>query len=124
LEIIEIVLKEILDELKIIREQNVDRKKYEEDFQNKVQSIKKRLLSIEMKSSGMNLMQMQFESNANKLERIINEDPKNIIHKKQILLFPEYGVWQYYKLVFGNMIFGMMMFLLASCLFSLGKAVQ
>jgi hypothetical protein len=120
-EIIETVLKEILDEIKIIHEQNVDRKKYEEDFKNKVQSIEKKLLSLETKSSGMNLMQMQLESNANKLERIINKQPKNIIHKKQILLFPEYGVREYYKLVFGRLIFWMMMFLLAFYLFSLGK---
>lgn len=40
-EIIETVLKEILDEIKIIHEQNLDRKKSEEDFKNKVQSIEK-----------------------------------------------------------------------------------
>ena len=120
-EIIETVLKEILDEIKIIHEQNEDRKKYDEDFKNKVQSIEKKLLSIETKSSGMNLMQMQLESNANKLERIINEQPKNIIHKKQILLFPEYGAREYYRLVFGRLLFWMMMFLLAIYLYSLGK---
>jgi hypothetical protein len=120
-EIIETVLKEILDEIKIIHEQNVERKKYEEDFKNKVQSIETKLLSIETKSSGINLMQLELESNTNKLERIINEQPKNIIHKKQILLFPEYGAREYYKLVFGRLIFWMMMFLLAFYLFSLGK---
>ena len=90
-EIIETVLKEILDEIKIIHEQNVDRKKYEEHFENKVQSIEKKLLSIEAKSSVVNLLQVQLETNAKKMEKIINEQPKNIIHKKQILFFPEYG---------------------------------
>ena len=66
-EIIETVLKEILDEIKIIHEQNVDRKKYEEDFENKVQSIEKKLLSIETKSCGINLLQVQLESNAKKI---------------------------------------------------------
>ncbi len=120
-EIIETVLKEILDEIKIIHEQNVERKKYEEDFKNKVQSIEKKLLSLETKSPGINLLQMQLESNAKKIESIINEQPKNIIHKKRILLFPEYGAREYYKLVFGRLIFWMMMFLLAFYLFSLGK---
>src|SRR5664279_5638814 len=95
-EIIETVLKEILDEIKIIHKQNVDRKKYEEDFNNKVQSIEKKLLSIETKSSDFNLLQLQLESYAKKIERIINDQPKNIIHKKQILLFPEYGAREYY----------------------------
>lgn len=120
-EIIETVLKEILDEIKIIHQQNIEREKYEEDFKNKVQSIEKKLLSLETKSSGINLLKMQIESNANKIERIINEQPKNIIHKKQILLFPEYGAREYYKLVFGRLLFWMMMFLLAFYFFSLGK---
>ena len=60
-EIIETVLKEILDEIKIIHGQNVERKKYEEDFKNKVQSIEKKLLSIETKSSGINLMQLELK---------------------------------------------------------------
>ena len=120
-EIIETVLKEILDEIKIIHEQNVDRKKYEEHFENKVQSIEKKLLSIEAKSSVVNLLQVQLETNAKKMEKIINEQPKNIIHKKQILFFPEYGAREYYKLVLGRLFFWMMMFLLAFYLFSLGK---
>lgn len=120
-EIIETVLKEILDEIKIIHEQNVDRKKYKEHFENKVQSIEKKLLSIETKSSVFNLLQMQLETNAKKMEKIINEQPKNIIHKKQILLFPEYGAREYYNLVFGRLLFWMMMFLLAFYIFSLGK---
>ena len=120
-EIIETVLKEILDEIRIIHEQNVGRRKYEEDFKNKLESIEKKLLSVETKSSGINLLQLQLESNAKKIEKIINEQPKNIIHKRQILLFPEYGAREYYKLVFGRLIFWMMMFLLAFYLFSLGK---
>jgi hypothetical protein len=120
-EIIETVLKEILDEIKIIHEQNIERKRYEEDFKNKIQSIEQKLLSIETKSSGMNLMQVQLETNAKKIEKIINDQPKNIIHKKQILLFPEYGAREYYKLVFGRLLFWMMMFLLAFYFFSLGK---
>jgi len=120
-EIIETVLKEILDEIKIIHEQNLDRKKSEEDFKNKIQLIEKKLLSIESKTSSINLLQVQLETNVKRMEKIINEQPKNIIHKKQILLFPEYGAREYYKLVFGRLLFWMMMFLLAFYLFSLGK---
>ncbi len=120
-EIIETVLKEILDEIKIIHEQNLDRKKSEEDFKNKIQLIEKKLLSIESKTSSINLLQVQLETNVKRMEKIINEQPKNIIHKKQILLFPEYGPREYYKLVFGRLLFWMMMFLLAFYLFSLGK---
>lgn len=64
---------------------------------------------------------MQLEANTKLVEKIIKEQPKNVIHKKQILLFPEYGTWEYYKFVFGKLLFWMMMFLLASYLFSLGK---
>ena len=122
-EIIETVLKEILDEIKMIHQQNAEREKDTEDIKKKIQSIEEKLLSPETKSPQINLLplQLQLESDIKKIERIFNEQPKNVIYKKQILLFPEYRAREYYKLVFGRLLFWMMMFLLAFYLFSLGR---
>ena len=46
---------------------------------------------------------------------------KILFIKSKFCYFPEYGAREYYKLVFGRLLFWMMMFLLAFYLFSLGK---
>jgi hypothetical protein len=52
---------------------------------------------------------------------IIEEQPKNITKNFRILLFPEHNAREYYKVVFGRLLFWMMIFLIATYLFSLGK---
>jgi hypothetical protein len=122
-EIIETVLKEILDEIKIIHQEIATKDKHAEDLKNKIQLLENTLDNHHIKPQEINLLsfQLQLDSNAKKLERIINQQPRNITRKIQILLFPETGAREYYKLVFGRLIFWMMMVLLATYLFSLGK---
>lgn len=109
-EIIETVLKEILDEIKLIHYENLSNQKCAKELKNKIQSPEESLIPFEMK----------LDFTAKKIERIINEQPKNVVRKIQILLFPETGAREYYRLVFGRLFFWLMMFLLATYLFSLG----
>lgn len=122
-EIIETVLGEILEEIKIIRRENAVRERYAEELKNNVESFEEKLTSIKIKTQEINLLplQLQLEASAQKIEKIINEQPKNLIHKKQILLFPETGAREYYGLVFGRLLFWMTIILIASYLFTLGK---
>lgn len=120
-EIIETVLKEILDEIKMIHQENAGKEKYAEDLNNKIQSAEGKLQSIKQRLVVISESQLQLESATQRMEKIIKELPRNVIHKKQILLFPEYGPREYYRIVFGRIIFWIMMFLLAFFLFSLGK---
>ncbi len=64
---------------------------------------------------------MELDKYEKRIAQIITTQPKNIIHKKQILLFPENGAREYYRIVFGRFFFWMLMFLLAFFLFALGK---
>jgi hypothetical protein len=56
-----------------------------------------------------------------KIKSAIEEQPKSVIRQFRILLFPEYGATEYYKLVFGRILFWMLIFLVATYLFTLGK---
>ncbi len=121
-EIIETVLKEILEEIKIIRQENAEKEKFTRDITDKIQSLEK-MLSAQIKPPEINLLpvQVQLDSGIKNIEKTIQEQPKNIIRKTQILLFPETGAREYYRLVFGRLFFWMMMFLLATYMFSLSK---
>ncbi|TDH23982.1 hypothetical protein EXU57_15940 [Segetibacter sp. 3557_3] len=56
-----------------------------------------------------------------KLAAIIEAQPKNIVKQFRILLFPEHGAREYYKVVFGRVLFWMMILVTATYLFSLGR---
>jgi hypothetical protein len=122
-EIIETVLKEILDEIKMIHQENEEKDKYAADIEDKIQSLEKALYIQEIKPPEINLLplQLQLDSSTKNIEKTIREQPKNISRKIQILLFPESGAREYYRLVFGRLLFWMMMFLLATYMYSLGK---
>ena len=66
-------------------------------------------------------LQLQLDSGIKNIEKIVREQPKNVTRKIQILLFPETGAREYYRLVFGRLLFWMMIFLFATYMFSLGK---
>ena len=112
---------EILYEIKTIQEEIMHRETYEDELKNKVQLIEKKLVSIRTITVDTSIMVYEIDSYLEKIEKLIKERPKEIIHKRQILLFPEYNPESYYKLVFGKIPFWMLMFLLAYFLFSLGR---
>ncbi len=122
-EIVETVLKEILDEIKTIHRENAEKEKDAGDIKYKIQLLEKALYTQEIKPPEINLspVQLQLDSGIKNIEKTIREQPKNVTRKIQILLFPETGGSEYYRLVFGRLLFWMMMFLLATYMFSLGK---
>ena len=120
-EIIKPVLMEILYEIKTIQEEIMQSETYDDDLKNKVPLIEEKLVSISMRTDDTSIMVYEIESYLESIEKLIKEQPKEIILKRQILLFPEYNPGPYYKLVFGRILFWMFMFLLAYFLFSLGR---
>ncbi len=122
-EIIETVLKEILEEIRIIHQENAEKENYAADIRDKIQLLEKALYRQEIKQPEINLLplQLQLDSSTKSIGKAIREQPKNVIRKIQILLFPESGAREYYGLVFGRLFFWMMMFLLATYMFSLAK---
>ena len=55
------------------------------------------------------------------LQATVMSQPKSIVRQFRILLFPEQNAGKYYRLVFGRLLFWMMIFLLATYLFALSK---
>ncbi|MEP7232108.1 MAG: hypothetical protein ABI691_17735 [Ginsengibacter sp.] len=121
-EIIETVLKEILEEIKIIHQENAEKEKFTGELKEKIQSLEKALYA-QAKPPEINLLpvQLQLDSGIKNIEKIVQEQPKNITRKIQILLFPERGAREYYRIIFGRLFFWLLMFLFATYMFSLGK---
>jgi hypothetical protein len=122
-EIIRTVLTEILDELKGIRDENLIKEKSVEELKVILRSVEEKITSAKLNSPGISLLSLQTEltKHYENIRDIINEFPKSIVHRKQILLFPETGLREYYRLVFGRVFFWLFISLCATYLFALGK---
>lgn len=57
----------------------------------------------------------------NKTIAIVADQPKQVIHQKRILLFPEYNTNEYYKIVFGRVLGWIVLLIIATYFFILGK---
>jgi hypothetical protein len=100
-EVLKAILAEILEEQKMFNTNNGLLTKAIEDFSE-------RLLDFENKLSN-NHVSTQEETklvitNLQRLKTIIDAQPKQMIHEKRILLFPETYKQEFYKIIFGSVV--------------------
>lgn len=67
------------------------------------------------------LVQALVENGINRMEELVSQQPKSVVRQYQFLLFPEMYADNYYRIVFGRLLFWMMIFVVATYLFMLGK---
>jgi hypothetical protein len=122
-EVIDTVLRETLEEMKIIQQQIIFANKEASEIKNKLKELEEKLHPLNNKISAINLqsLEKQLEAQFDLLTSKLGNQPKNVIHKKQVLLFPEYNAREYYRIVFGRLFFWFIITLIASYLFALGK---
>jgi len=100
-EVLKAVLSELLEEQKMFNTNNGLLTKAIEDFSEK-------LLDFDNKLSN-NLVSTREETklvitNLQRLKTIIEAQPKQVIHEKRILLFPETYKQEFYKIIFGSVV--------------------
>ena len=100
-EILKAVLSEILEEQKMLNINNGLITKAVEDFSEKLLDFEKRLFNT--KESTEADLQI-INRNLQRLKIIIEDQPKQIIHEKRILLFPETYKQEFYKIILGRVI--------------------
>src|SRR5438105_7248572 len=122
-EVLENAFAQALDELnaikKTISEQNQMIKKLiekPEGSDEKLEQQKAIIPSIDVQP-----VQAMITKFIAQMQTIITAQPQNIVRQFRILLFPEQNATEYYRLVFGRLLFWMMIFLIATYLFVLGK---
>lgn len=67
------------------------------------------------------LVQALVDNGIKRMEEIVSQQPKSVVRQYRFLLFPEMYADNYYRIVFGRLLFWMMIFVVATYLFMLGK---
>jgi predicted PurR-regulated permease PerM len=97
-EVLKAVLTEIMEEQKMLNINNGLITKAVEDFFEKLTDFENKLSGLQLRT-GADLQIVN--TNLQKLKTIIDAQPKQIIHQKRILFFPETYKHEFYKIVFG-----------------------
>lgn len=100
-EVLKAVLSEILEEQKMLNINNGLITKAVEDFSEKLSDFENKLSGLQV-STGSDLQVIN--RNLQRLKIIIEAQPKQVIHEKRILLFPETYKQEFYKIVFGKVV--------------------
>jgi hypothetical protein len=122
-DVVHTVLNEVLEDLKELKHQQVSLTTIISDLNNKVDDFELKLSDIKVTSPPTNLepITSAIDLGISRLGGIIEEQPKSITRQIKFQFFPEYGATEYYKIVFGRLFFWMMIFLVATYLFSLSR---
>ena len=100
-EVLKAVLSEILEEQKMLNINNGLITKAVEDFSEKLSDFENKLSNTKG-STGADLQIIN--TNLQRLKIIIEDQPKQIIHEKRILLFPETYKQEFYKIILGKVV--------------------
>jgi hypothetical protein len=121
-EILQTVLTEVLEELKELKQQVTKLMAVVADLTNKVDDFELKLSNIKVSAPPTNLepITSTLKEGIFRLQGIIGGQPKSITRNIRVLLFPEHDR-EYYRIVFGRLLFWMMIFLMSTYLFSVGK---
>jgi len=119
---LELVLKEVLDEQQKINNMNARILEQTEELTSLIKSMEERLENGVKNNPHFDATSLEatIKNDFNNLELLINNQPKNVVRKFQILLFPERDANLFYKIVFGRFFLLLMMILLITCLFKWG----
>jgi hypothetical protein len=122
-EIIESVLKEILEEQKVSLQGTKALVSNVNKLTAKIESIQQKLEQQEVTPppADAKLVQAIVSTGIRQIQQTVEAQPKNVVRQFRLLLFPEQFANQYYRIVFGRLLYWMLIFLLSTYLFMLGK---
>ena len=55
------------------------------------------------------------------MQKIVAAQPKDVSHEKRILFFPEWNQKEYYKIIFGRILFWVLCIVIATYCYFLGQ---
>ncbi len=123
-EVLENAFAQALDELnaikKSISEQSYLIKKLTEKSERFDEKLEQQQQKVASPSLYIHHLKAILTKSVEQIQTTIIAQPKNVIRQFKILLFPEQNASEYYRLVFGRLLFWMMIFLTATYLV-LGK---
>ncbi len=122
-EALETAFAQALDELNAIKKSSTAQGYLTQKLMEKVEGFEQKLneQSVVKPITNTEPTQAMLTKFMEQIQATIMTQPKSIVRQFRILLFPEENAREYYRLVFGRILFWMMIFLIATYLFVLGK---
>jgi hypothetical protein len=122
-EILETVLIELLEESKrinlLVEEQNKEIQELKStisDFNRKLTEIK-----VSAPSPDTGPLTMIVTEGINSIKKIVDAQPKQVVHEKRVLFFPEWNQKLYYKIIFGRILFWILWVIIVTYCYFLGR---
>jgi hypothetical protein len=115
-EILEIVLSELLEETKktnvLIEEQNKEIQELKTAFSD----FNRKLTEIKVSAPPLDTVPLTkiVTDGINSIQKIVAAQPKDVLHEKRILFFPEWNQKEYYKIIFGRILFWLLWLIVAT----------
>ena len=122
-EIIETVLTEMLEELKELRKLNIENANVAIENGNRLSSIEKKLGNNKITEPYINTQHLEriIFLGMEKINVRIDQKPAPVRREFRILLFPEYNTKEYYRIVFGRILFWLVLLVIAKYLYLLAN---
>lgn len=100
-EVLQTVLSEVLEELKEVKQQQGEAVKILVGLSDKVRAIEAEISVVKKGTSNRHLGFIVGAMNTvvDQIKRVVEAQPKSITRQFRILLFPEFGASEYYKIV-------------------------
>jgi hypothetical protein len=120
---VETVLRDMLEEQKITSQLNQDLAEKISKLDNKVETFNQKLEQQQVVAPPADVKPIEEAviHHFNHFCEILNNQPKSVIRRVRLLLFPETNAGHYYKIVFGRLMPWVLVLILATYGFSLGK---
>ena len=115
-EILETVLLELLEETKkvnvLIEEQNKEIRELKTAFSD----FNRKLTEIKFSAPSLDTLPLTkiVADGINSIQKIVAAQPKEVVHEKRVLFFPEWNQKEYYKIIFGRILFWILWLIVAT----------
>ena len=123
-DMVETVLAGILEELQAAKKKDEEQKVILQALENKMDGLEKGFTEVQKQTAkqvSAAHLEIAIAKGISRLQQTIEAQPKTVRKELRVLLFPEYNSKEYYRLVFGRLIFWLVVVLSITYLFLLGK---
>jgi|ERR1035437_2821387 hypothetical protein len=122
-EIIETVLTEILGELKQSNGLNKENNQLAIENKNRLTDIEKKLDANDVSKGKISndSVEQILSAGMDNIRKMIDKPEQKVRREFRVLLFPEHNTKEYYRVVFGRIIFWLVMLVIAKYLYLLGS---
>jgi len=122
-EILETVLIELLEESKKINVLIEGQNKEIQELKSSIRDFDRKFIEIKVSVRSLDTVPLKriISSGIIDIQKIIDAQPKQVLHEKRILFFPEWNQKEYYKIVFGRILFWIFWVIVATYCYFLGR---